>query len=90
MATPQIEGDEITLVFGFAFHQKRLNEVKNKQVISDIVEKVAGRPIVITCIVGKSASSMSAAVTPAVAATTTSDTLSTISNIFGGAEVLES
>jgi DNA polymerase-3 subunit gamma/tau len=90
MATPQIEGDEITLVFGFAFHQKRLNETKNKQVISDIVEKIAGRPIIITCIVGKTASTKAAVITPAVAATTTSDHVSTISNIFGGAEVLES
>jgi DNA polymerase III gamma/tau subunit len=90
MAKPQVDGNEIILEFGFAFHQKRLNEVKNKQIISDIVEKVAGRPVVITCIVSKSAATMPASVSPAVAATTSSDTLSTISNIFGGAEVLES
>jgi DNA polymerase III subunit gamma/tau len=90
MATPLIEGDEITLVFGFAFHQKRLNETKNKQVISDIVEKIAGRPVIITCIVGKTTPAKAAVITPAVAATTTSDHVSTISNIFGGAEVLES
>lgn len=90
MATPQIEGDEIILIFGFAFHQKRLNEVKNKQVLSDILEKVIGRPITITCIVGKSTPPQAAAIIPAMAATTTSEALSTISNIFGGAEVLES
>lgn len=90
MATPEIDGDEITLVFGFAFHQKRLNETKNKQVISEIVEKIVGRPVTITCTVGKVTTPRAAAVSPAVVATTTSDHVSTISNIFGGAEVLES
>ncbi len=92
MANPTIDGDELTLTFGFAFHQKRLNETKNKQVITDIVQKVSGKPITITCAIGKVTSSPKAlTVEPPVAATTSSnDTVSTISNIFGGAEVLES
>lgn len=92
MADPTIDGDELTLTFGFAFHQKRLNETKNKQVITDIVQKVSGRPITITCAVGKVAAKPKAlSVEPPVAATTSSnDTISTISNIFGSAELLES
>ena len=92
MATPHIDGDTLTLGLGFAFHQKRLNETKNKQVIAEIMEQITGRPIAITCILDQAASApiKAAAVTPPVAATTTSNTVSTISNIFGGAEVLES
>lgn len=92
MAVPQIEGDELTLAFGFAFHQKRLNEVKNKQIIADIMMEIMGRPISINCVVDQAASTpaKAASVTPPVAATTTTNAISTISNIFGGAEVLES
>lgn len=92
MASPTIAGDELTLTFGFAFHQKRLNETKNKQTITDIVQKVSGKPITITCVMGKvTTKPQELRVEPSVAASTTSnDTVSTISNIFGGAEVLES
>lgn len=92
MANPTINGDELTLTFGFAFHQKRLNDTKNKQIITDIVQKVSGKPITIECVMGKvTAKPQALSVEPPVAATTSSnDTVSTISNIFGGAEVLES
>ena len=92
MANPTISGDELTLTFGFAFHQKRLNESKNKQVIMDVVQRVSGKPITITCVVGKvQTKPKELRVEPPVAATTSSnDPVSTISNIFGGAEVLES
>lgn len=92
MAQPTIKDSELTLTFGFAFHQKRLNETKNRQVISDVVQKVAGKPISITCVIGKVVSKPhELRVEPPVAATTTdNDTISTISNIFGSAELLES
>lgn len=91
MAEPTISDHELTLTFGFAFHQKRLNETKNRQVISDVIEKVTGQSIQINCVVGiVSGKPKELSVEPPVAASTTSDSLSTISNIFGSAEVLES
>lgn len=90
MATPEVTDDEITLTFGFAFHQKRINEVKNKQVLTDILQGIAGKPIILTCVVGKSTPTQAAAIEPPVSITKSDDTVSTISNIFGGAEVLES
>lgn len=91
MAEPTISGDELTLTFGFAFHQKRINETKNRQVISDVIERVTGKPIQISCVVGTvSSQPKELSVEPKVAASTSSDSLSTISNIFGSAEVLES
>ncbi len=91
MAEPTISGDELTLTFKFAFHQKRLDEVKNRQVISDVLETVIGKPVQISCVVGKvTEKPKELVVEPPVAAAASSDPLSTISNIFGSAEVLES
>ena len=93
MAGVSLADDELTLTFGFAFHQKRMSETKNKQVITDIVQQASGRPITIVCLVGevvKPTATKALTVDPPMAATVSGDALSTISNIFGSAEVLES
>jgi DNA polymerase-3 subunit gamma/tau len=93
MAIPKIDGDEITLVFKFAFHQKRINDTKNKQVLADIVHGLTNRPVTISCVVGETEAKkqpQAAAVASTIVASVEPDTISTISNIFGGAEVLES
>jgi len=77
MAQPTFDGSQLTLAFKFGFHQKRLNEVKNRQIFADAAERRYGSPIEITCIVAEPAEAPSAK--PDVAA---------ISNIFGGAELL--
>jgi DNA polymerase-3 subunit gamma/tau len=87
MAQPTMVGSEITLGFQFAFHQKRVNEVRNKQIIMDIIKEVSGQNYALNCtaIKGKPA--------PASHATPTepqSSPLNTISDIFGDAEVLDS
>jgi len=91
MATPKITGDELTLEFAFAFHQKRLNETKNKQIISDVAAKVVGRPVAIICVVSGVTESFAPRETPATPEPSgpQDDTISTISNIFGGAELLD-
>lgn len=79
MATPEIDGNTLTLHLKFSFHQKRLNEAKNRKLLSDVIERLSGRPIEIVCIVSEK--------------TTTAHTrpdVTAISNIFGGAELLES
>jgi DNA polymerase-3 subunit gamma/tau len=79
MARPELDGNRLTLSFKFAFHQKRLNEAKNRKIFADVVERLHGTPVEIICIVADPAET--AAPKPDVAA---------ISNIFGGAELLES
>lgn len=79
MATPELEGSKLTLHLKFAFHQKRLNEAKNRKIFSDVIERLTGQPIEIVCVVADKPTT--AAAKPDV---------STISNIFGGAELLES
>lgn len=81
MAQPRLEGNKLILVFKFAFHQKQINESKNRKVISDIIKQQTGQEITIVCEVGKVA---------AEAKSTNNNIVSNVSDIFGGAEVLES
>ena len=79
MAKPEFDGQTLTLGFKFAFHQKRLNESKNRKIFADIVERLHGKPVEIICIIAEPKDINSE-----------KPDVSTISNIFGGAELLES
>jgi len=115
------EPGRVQLVCAYAFHQKRLNEKRNKQVLADIIQDVSGENMRIECIVGtpnapkvamgppqlppadeqvhtvasapssvptvggSNPSSTAIASTPAPNAA-----VEAVSNIFGGAELLES
>jgi DNA polymerase III subunit gamma/tau len=74
-AKPQLEGNTLTIGFKFGFHQKRINEVKNRQIFADVASKLYGAPLEIACIVIEPETGVD---------------VSTVSNIFGGAELLES
>ncbi|HTE22737.1 MAG TPA: DNA polymerase III subunit gamma/tau [Candidatus Limnocylindria bacterium] len=91
MAVPIIDGDKLTLAFSFPFHQKRMNDAKNKQIISEFVRSHTGTSMAITCIVEKKAGRPSKPTPqePAAPDTPSDAPLDTISNIFGGGEVLE-
>ena len=77
MATPTFDGSHLTLAFKFAFHQKRIHEAKNRKIFADIFERLYGSPVEIICVVAS-------ADTP----TEGGADISTVSNIFGGAELL--
>jgi len=83
MAKPQLEGTKLTLGFKFAFHQKRVNEPKNRKIFADVAERLYGSPLEIVCVLIESDTS-------AAAAPDEPADVSAISNIFGGAELLES
>jgi DNA polymerase-3 subunit gamma/tau len=76
-AKPQLSGNTLTIGFKFGFHQKRINEVKNRQIFVDAASRLYGAPLEITCVVIEPDGGPAPDVTA-------------ISNIFGGAEVLES
>jgi DNA polymerase-3 subunit gamma/tau len=78
MAKPQLDGDTLTLGFKHGFSQKRINEAKNRKIFADVVERLRGTPTEIICVV----------IEPDTA--TNAPDVSTVSNIFGGAELLES
>jgi DNA polymerase-3 subunit gamma/tau len=93
MAQPSFEDDgTLRIAFAFAFHQKRLNDPRNKQVLVETIHRLTGKSVQIECVLDKTAkASQPIGTTPApqpVAKDTTE--LKTISNIFGGGELLES
>jgi DNA polymerase-3 subunit gamma/tau len=85
MATPTFNDDTVTLAFAFPFHQKRLDDAKNKKIIADILSKVMGKPIQLACVVDTGHRPLP----KPEAKKPVKQNLDTISNIFGSAEVLE-
>jgi DNA polymerase-3 subunit gamma/tau len=83
-AKPGESQDQAVLSFQFAFHQKRLNEPKNKQIVSDLLSHMLGRPVRLDCQLSAKPAAKTANKDAA------GNHLATISNIFGSAEVLES
>lgn len=84
MANATYANDTLTLSFKFAFHQKRINDAKNKQIITDIIHEQSGDSVHLECIMGDADAEVAAP------APDKSNAIDTVSNIFGGAEVLES
>jgi DNA polymerase III subunit gamma/tau len=100
MATPRFGDGELGLEFSFAFHKKQVSEAKNQKVICDVVEQLTGEPVAISCSLVKRKPEASAAAAELVVEThfqpeseptaPEKPDISSISNIFGGAELLES
>jgi hypothetical protein len=70
-----------------------MDEAKHRAIVGDIIEQVTGASMQIECIHDKEAlltGPVGAAHPQAEQTGVSSDSLSTISNIFGGAELLES
>ena len=84
MADAQFDNNTLTLTFKFAFHQKRINDNKNKQIITDIIRAHTGGTVALECVItdGKPQAAQKT--------NTNNNAIDTVSNIFGGAEVLES
>ncbi|MCA9326335.1 DNA polymerase III subunit gamma/tau [Candidatus Saccharibacteria bacterium] len=82
------EPGKVTLVFTFAFHQKRLHDAKNRQILANAIYEVTGQKPEIVIKHDKDARPTPA---PAVVATpepAKSDALADVSAIFGGGQAL--
>jgi DNA polymerase-3 subunit gamma/tau len=97
LAMPVTEGNTLILYFQFPLHQKKLNQAKNKDLIGQIIEEVAGAKIKVDCMVNKEVfknikkeKPEEAQPAPIANSEHKETPLSSISNIFGKAEVLES
>ncbi|HSX32296.1 MAG TPA: hypothetical protein VLF43_03475, partial [Candidatus Saccharimonadales bacterium] len=105
-ATPHFEPGIVTLECGFAFHQKRLSETRNKTMLMDLITEATGQTVRLQCILGTAASPNDLPPIPAVLppadeqvhtvaavpkpAQPQNEDVAAISNIFGSAELLQS
>lgn len=83
MAKPSLSGDTLTLVTKFPFHQKRLSETKNRDILANSITAVRGTKTSLVCTVSDAAGSDPESKNAA------KPDVSVISNIFGGAELLD-
>lgn len=95
MANVEQAEDTVTLTFNFGFHQKKIADKKHRQVLSDIITEQCGQSFTINAVVDKNAAVVQPPLTksneqPALdKVPPQSESVAAISNIFGGAEVLE-
>lgn len=103
-AQPHYAPGKVTLEVPFVFHQKRLNEAKNKTLMIQVISGVTGSEILVDCIVGEGRTLPAPTVPMAAAsgeivhtaapafepAKAPDNPVDAISDIFGGAELLES
>jgi hypothetical protein len=80
MAHPRVEGSKLILSCTFGFHQKQINDSKNRKLISDVIKQQTGQDVEIECIIQPKDQPPAAPET----------TIANVSDIFGGVEVLES
>lgn len=94
MAQPQLEDDQLTLSFKFAFHQKQVSQTTNLKRISDAVTELLNRPIVVKAVHQKNTThapvtAQTAKPTAVPTALQNSGPLGDVSSIFNGAELIE-
>lgn len=86
--------DTITLHCKFPFHAKRLSDATHKRILEDTIKSIYGMPLSVMCVVKeqKGSSGDRGKTHPPKQAVQKSEdnALEAVSNIFGGAEVIES
>ncbi|HUD05557.1 MAG TPA: DNA polymerase III subunit gamma/tau [Candidatus Saccharimonadales bacterium] len=92
MAVPEWGDGNLTLSFKFAFHQRRMNDAKYQALLSKTIQDITGKDIEIICIVNNALPENIDKVseTGALKPDENNKLIDSISNIFGGAELLES
>jgi DNA polymerase-3 subunit gamma/tau len=89
MATSDVDGQTIVLGFSFPFHYRRCNETRNKQKLSDIATDIAGQSVEIVCELQDKKPTKTTEKKTTKATEPKSDTLESITEVFGGGEVLD-
>lgn len=97
MAEPQLDNDTLHLSFGFGFHKKKVSDSETQAKIHEAITKVTGSSYKINAVHDKNltksalpAVESAPEITPEAVTEPISGDLKSITNIFGGAEVLES
>lgn len=88
MATFTYDGALLTLTFTFPFHHKRISEARNSKLLADVLQEFLGKQIEIKYELESTNTKLSTK-EPTLIKTSDEEIINSISNIFGGAEVLE-
>lgn len=88
LATPEVSDTNLTLIFNFPFHQKKVDEAKHKKLIAETAKEVTGLSLVISTVVDKNRARPPAASTPAKVDTAHASLISNVQDIMGGGEVV--
>ncbi|MEI7522379.1 MAG: DNA polymerase III subunit gamma/tau [Candidatus Saccharibacteria bacterium] len=90
MSTASFGEQTLTLLFRFPFHQKQMKDSKNHKKLYDIISEKIDTPITIIYEMGQKGEMEEPAAIKETAAPAKDTNIDTVSNIFAGAEVLES
>ncbi|HSW78749.1 MAG TPA: DNA polymerase III subunit gamma/tau [Candidatus Babeliales bacterium] len=90
LSKPAFTADTATITFQFPLHQKKLEQSRNKAVVSSIIEEVTGKKMQIDCVVDKSAFSDDSKPHREDISTDSNSKVESIHSIFGAAEVIGS
>lgn len=91
LAEPSLsDGMTISLLFKYPFHQKTINDVKNKKIIIDIIKKISGTDYHIECLLmAKNPIKSSKSINNFdINVEVNAKSVETINSIFGGGEVI--
>ena len=83
LASPMYGNGTLTLAFEFPLHQKKLAQTKNKIMIIDIIKQLCGEKVLVECVIDKGSELDDDEVPQS------QNSLHSIANIFGGAEMIE-
>lgn len=86
MAQPTLDDEKLTLAFSFPFHMRRVAEEKNRRVIEDVIHESLGKRLSVVTMKIEKQTPTKPITMPAVVE---NDSLKSVSNIFGGAEIVE-
>ncbi len=89
-ATPHFGPGELTLECEHAFSKKQLDQSRNRDIIASAIEKLTGETIFVHCTLGSGNSNPPEVTEAPQPVVQNSGSLSSISNIFGGGELIES
>ncbi len=88
MAKPNVVGEGLELLFKFAFHMRRCNESRNREIIEKIIQDITGKFVKVTCSLANEASNQDKPKPPTVKPEK-SATLDSITEVFGGGQILD-
>lgn len=90
MAEVQIGEGEVTLAFAFPFHVRRISDDKNRRIIETVINDSLGRPLKVVAVKAQIPTKQTPKPPKAPTTMPANDYITSVSNIFGGAEIVES